>query len=734
MCFWELLFLELRAEHTGWRVGSIDTIIKMFNMPAIIFGLLAEYETGHYFNIHYAYHAQPGEICKYPGFRTMEWIFELCDHCYPYWQSLTVDPNNPNVLPEGFELHFPRTMAYLRECEEKATKLLKDEEDPAIGYYLEQLEGLTDEEDIQDVTDALNEVRDENKAESDRLLEFVALKLKQLKHGVKKSVDEMAKLTEDSFDPSNIVLFLLHPIHGARVLRVLLQLANEGSFEYLEDTPGEMKWRLSRDDRAGFEKAVYEILKGKQEQVIKSLQVHGLCQLKCREEMKLLSHEGPEVRSNKSSKRLQEFHSDYPQIFDCLHSWFARSMSNTRPVEGAHGFQRSSWDYQRSFLRNDSQLAYLMRIEHGFRYDRRGVAYSNKGVEEGEFKGDKKAAAKHCDTKDLAIMAGNQLYDWVKERYTDAAIKARYTPEELAQCTIKKINKRGMRFKDELFADNREQKSKESQEKRRSGSQYIEPYYEEYVHEARAEQTDHDRHWADFPQQERASRAGRILVKDWWKKVPKDMFIEELENVLPNFFEHLSILPEGKKDNRNYILRPVKKKNQKEGEYTAKNNLGMYVAAVKKIAKRTMDNDLMSPEEVTALADKSNEDILDAFVKVDESKHLPTTMQDENDNLDRVRDLMRENGRQVTDHEAYQQATTHEFTQYLVDFEHTHPGDDASDIADNVEAVAYWEQMEEVEDNEEQAEDEGEEGEDEGNVEQEMMIDDRDEDEEMTNA
>jgi hypothetical protein len=51
------------------------------------------------------------------------------------------------------------------------------------------------------------------------------------------------------------------------------------------------------------------------------------------------------------------------KVFDCLWSVFAVSMSATRIVEAAHGFQRESWDPQRPMERNDAQLSYITRIE-----------------------------------------------------------------------------------------------------------------------------------------------------------------------------------------------------------------------------------------------------------------------------------------------------------------------------------------------------------------------------------
>mmetsp|Transcript_32400 Transcript_32400/g.78424 ORF Transcript_32400/g.78424 Transcript_32400/m.78424 type:complete len:86 (-) Transcript_32400:1296-1553(-) len=63
-----------------------------------------------------------------------------------------------------------------------------------------------------------------------------------------------------------------------------------------------------------------------------------------------------------STTRLMDFASVHEQTFDALWSVFAYSMSATRIIEAAHGFQRESWDGQRSFLRNNAQLRYVMSV------------------------------------------------------------------------------------------------------------------------------------------------------------------------------------------------------------------------------------------------------------------------------------------------------------------------------------------------------------------------------------
>ena len=726
--FWELLFLELRAEHADWRLGSCDEILRMLNSDSIIFGLWAEYETGEYFNVHYAYHAQPGEIANRPGFRYMEWPYELLDHMYPYWQSLTVDPDNPAVEPEGYRKHFPGTMAFLDELEAKAAEMLLDTH-PYIQSLTDQLAeiGEDDDEMWDNCQLEIISVKQELAAESKRLRDMVSLKKDQLKFGVKQSLDELAKLTEDAYDPFNILLFLLHPVHGAGVLRALLRRAKEGGHDLDKVWEGDtctdedMKetgtdWGIDKEYQpSGFEKAVYEKLEGQEEKVAHSLRMHGLCQAKCRDEMKMLSRETQTVRDNDSTTRLKDFHKQYPNIFDCLHSWFARTMSNTRPIEGAHGFQRSSWDPQRTFQRNNAQLAYLMRIEYQFRHARRTSKYSTMDIDETEYKTINKSTVKHCDTTELILMAGSQLNGMVEERYTDSALKERFSLEVLARHTIRNTNKIGMKAKNKMYEAERVEKSKEKQSKRKNDPRYKEKYPEEYVEEAKAIMTEHDRLWADDPKREMARRAGKILTKGWWETVPEEMFMDELERVLPNFYSHVTLMA-ASKQNREYILR-TSKGNEKGDKPT--NCLVEYVKAVKQIAKKKRTNDLSPPDEVPAIMNKSTEDILATYVKVDESEHLANTMQDHRDELDLVLALIAENGRTTTDHKRYKLAKK-TFKKYNLQYEYN---EEESAAAAGNAPFEWWEVADDDEEEEELEEDAEE---DDG--EEEVVVDDRDDD------
>ena len=64
--------------------------------------------------------------------RTLELIFEYLDHCYPFWQSLLRDKNNPDSLPPGWDIHYNLSMNYLRELAKRAADLLIDDKDPYI--------------------------------------------------------------------------------------------------------------------------------------------------------------------------------------------------------------------------------------------------------------------------------------------------------------------------------------------------------------------------------------------------------------------------------------------------------------------------------------------------------------------------------------------------------------------------------------------------------------------------
>ena len=707
--FWELLFQEIRHEHPDWREKSCDAIITMLNMESIIFGLYVEFESGEYFNTHYNWHAQSGELCDRPGFRTLERPFEFLDNAFPIWNSLRPDPNNPDELSPGWKEHFPQSMKYLDEWKEKINNM-EPENDQHMQSLLSELNADDVSADDKELIQAdIDELKSEYQKEKGRLTDLHKLKKEQLLYGVDMCIKELAKLTEDMFDPQNIVLLLLHPIHGGGILRAMLARAKEGGLDldgvYEEDEANrhliknpDTNWGEAQQ-RIDYEKLAYEMLKGKEEQVIHSLRMHGLYQCQCRDELKALSRESKSqpARENDSPRRLYKFWELYPNIFDNLHSWFARSLSNTRIIEGAHGFQRVSWDSQRTFQRNNAQLAYLMREEYRNRLKRRMDVYAARGIKENKYKASKKKAAKHCETKPQAVTASNQLNDMVKGRWTPIAIAKRFSKQTLEKYTIRIMNKRGMKVKNKRYEATREAAAQEKQDKRMSKGRYIPKSHEEYEALAKDAQPTHDMHWADGSKREKTRHAIIMLTKKFWNGVPTENFMTELKEVLPNFYnKYVSKLPR-KDQNKTYLVRPTKK-NGKGGE-THENSLGEYVKAVKEIVKKKRVNNLMSPADAKELDGKSASDVYLAFVKVDESEHLANNLQNKEDEENVMLEFIAANGSTITGHDIYKRRKK-EFKTYLIDY--NAPGEDDQEFGDGTfdEQIAFWEMMEEEEDDE----------------------------------
>ena len=127
-------------------------------------------------------------------------------------------------------------------------------------------------------------------------------------------------------------------------------------------------WGFLEDEhKTEFERSLFEKLVGKEEEMVKYFRWYGFMQCKCRNELKMITHERGTPRPMDSKTRLMDFAGVHPDLFDLLWSRFAYSMSASRIIEGAHGFQRESWNPQVSFLQNDNQLRYMMDTVHRFR-------------------------------------------------------------------------------------------------------------------------------------------------------------------------------------------------------------------------------------------------------------------------------------------------------------------------------------------------------------------------------
>ena len=167
-------------------------------------------------------------------------------------------------------------------------------------------------------------------------------------------------------------------------------------------------------------------------------------QCKCRNELKMITHERGVPRDADSSTRLMDFAKVHPETFDLLWCTFAYTLSATRILEAAHGFQRESWDSQRSFRRNDAQLRYMMLTVFRCRHARRKVLLDRTNKNEEEDKKERKSAVKHCDRKYTAVMISEQSIQ-LSLHYMKSAIEDRISPDVIKANQIVAIKKQGMK-------------------------------------------------------------------------------------------------------------------------------------------------------------------------------------------------------------------------------------------------------------------------------------------------
>ena len=227
-----LLFKELSTYYNDWKTGRLEALVNMLMMPSLIINCSMEYEAGTFFEAHHSWHGMNGELSVRPGFRSLELVYELLDHAFPWWTGAMNDPKS----------RFPETY--------KLFEMFRDE-----------AHAIDDE------------------SERERLLGIIEMKEEQLRAGIKAGRDEMAKMQDDMFLPPMVFTLITHPKYGAGALRAILQTCQNGGLDldqvYDEDNENShliderLSWSfLEPGNRSEFEQSVYENLKGKEEDCI----------------------------------------------------------------------------------------------------------------------------------------------------------------------------------------------------------------------------------------------------------------------------------------------------------------------------------------------------------------------------------------------------------------------------------------------------------------------------------
>ena len=298
-------------------------------------------------------------------------------------------------------------------------------------------------------------------------------------------------------------------------------------------------------------------------------------QCKCRNELKMLTHEMTGARPVDSSTRLMDFAKTHPEIFDLLWCQYAYTMSATRIIEAAHGFQRDSYDGQRSFARNNAQLRYIVSTVYTQRQARRRAIYKAEKRDEDEDKKERKSTVKHADRKYTCRMAGIQT-EQLKARYTDSAIVERIPDDIRKKNSITMKIEKGLFFEDKKHEDQLMDHARAKQQK--NLTRRTTKTLEEHSQEAIKWQPKHDATWNTREEQERIDTILRMLTKSLWQGIPASMLEDKVRNVLPAFWKTYKKTIPDNKFTKGHLLRPAK-----SGD-TWQTNLGKFLLLVGQIS------------------------------------------------------------------------------------------------------------------------------------------------------
>ena len=162
-----------------------------------------------------------------------------------------------------------------------------------------------------------------------------------------------------------------------------------------------------------------------------------------------------------------------------------------------------------------------MKVVYIQRAWRRHLVLKSMKKSEVEDKAEYRAAPKHNNTKTLNEEAGKQTFE-LAERYHDWSLTDRFPQSFRDENTIKKNNKKGMKFKNTDYAARRLRHSRDKQAKRTRHRLYEAPNDWEYNQLARSQQPEHDRLWAGQDKTEKFKKSMVLLTKKCWESVPQN--------------------------------------------------------------------------------------------------------------------------------------------------------------------------------------------------------------------
>lgn len=549
------------GQDAQWMKDTCREIYKMAMSPVIKVCLTFEMElVTNYFDITHGQHAYTGEFKRRAGFITMELPYLYFDFIVPFWLTAKRDP----------KVCFPKTYAEIMALDDEDHKKMK---------------------------------------------------LEQLQAAVQASLDKVSKNSELLLEAPLIFLLLTHPLEGPCVLRAIIAILADKEFDLNDpdvihsdeycDVWDDEKFNLFRyesdeDLEAMSEKdrAYFLQLKQSANEVVHFFQQFGFHRAVMRKELLSLVKENTSVRDVNSRTPLQDFQQSYPIIYESIESAFKWSASNSRIVELLHAFVRVVYDPNMPMECLDNRLNFLMGDEFRQRDERRDVAKRNRDDSLSY------RPPKHLDRKETQQMQGKQLLVGAQQFHRTAIESLPMHVKD--KIKIGQINKEGHTTMEQDYAVKVEDawEGRYQQKINRGARQLDEDELDEL---AATTLSIHDNEWNKRGDVQFSVVTEKIATKSHFNSIKvTEGFYNEIVQVLP--FIGFS-LPEPTSSAAE-TLEAISKMT-KSAIMSKDGILGKHLALVKRIATGKEEN-----VYDVDLTNKSEDEILQVFVRADKSTKL----------------------------------------------------------------------------------------------------------------
>lgn len=331
------------------------------------------------------------------------------------------------------------------------------------------------------------------------------------------------------------------------------------------------------------------------------------------------------------------------QIALLFRAAFSHGPSNSRITEMAHSFVKKFYDGNIPFARLDDMMNFIMEQEYIWRKERREMSgtQSQPTPVGGGIR--KRKSVEHLDNKAKQQRSGEQLHESLT-KYSAEAIRA-LPPEVkdkikvglIAKETLTKREKKRDRQIIERFEEIKESKAK----RKKNAPLDLDDLRRQSVESV----TEYDKAWSNRTQQKREELLNSFLKKTYYtgltgtvdpfnrRSEPK--LKREIRTVLPFFWK-----PE---------LKDVGVTRIKSNKSDESMNLGMHLSKIKESA--TSRKNLIDDKDLTGM---STLEILEYFIKVDESLNLAEVEREIGEKRKKVVAVLNSFGTKVSDLKRYQ--------------------------------------------------------------------------------